>query len=175
MGPFRYALNLDGIRRFLRVAYPAIRDAVPAVQLKVLGGNGASDATRDDDAFAQAGVEVLEHREDVVQLLQASALTINPLQGIRGSAIKVIESLTAGRVCVSTVEGARGFRDAAFSGLVTVDTIEQMVGPIISLLRNSAERHRREQPIASQLAPYQWQHCAAIQRSLYTELLASRS
>jgi len=173
MGPFRYAPNLNGIREFLRVAYPAIRDAVPTVQLRVLGGNGASDAIRDENAFAQPGVEVLVHREDVVRLLEASALTINPLQGIRGSAIKVIESLTAGRVCVSTVEGARGFHDAGFSGLVTVDTIEQMIEPVVSLLQNSGERHCRERPIASQLAPYQWKHCAAIQRSLYTELLAT--
>src|SRR5204863_2625681 len=112
--------NREGIREFLRVAYPEIRRAVPDARLLILGGNDAPAAAADDPLFGQPGVEVMALREDVAALLGDCALTINPLRRIRGSAIKLIESLTVGRVCVSTVEGARGFLDVRHPGLGTV-------------------------------------------------------
>src|SRR5207248_2099432 len=105
VGPFRYAPNAMGIRRFLREAYPGIRAAVPDVELVVLGGDEGIALTRDDPLFRQAGVTVLGHRDDVPRLLSACTMTINPQTGIRGSAVKLVESLSAGRVCVSTEQG----------------------------------------------------------------------
>ncbi|MEO7810982.1 MAG: glycosyltransferase [Usitatibacter sp.] len=175
MGPFRYAQNLEGIRRFLHVAYPAIKAAVPAARLLVLGGDGAPQAVAGDAAFAQPDVSVLGHRDDVNELLSASALTLNPLSRIRGSSVKVIESLAAGRACVSTEEGARGFIDAGLPGLVTVRDVAAMAGPIINLLEDHEQRRRIEAPDASLLARFQWRHCAAIQSALYHSLLEGRS
>jgi GT2 family glycosyltransferase/glycosyltransferase involved in cell wall biosynthesis len=173
MGPFRYAQNLDGIRHFLRVAYPAIKAAVPNATLVVLGGDGAPQATAGDRVFAQPDVSVLGHREDIGALLRASALTVNPLSGTRGSSLKVIESLAAGRACVSTIEGARGFADAGLPGLVTVKDVAAMVEPIIGLLGDPARRQRIERPDAARLAPFEWQRCAQIQSELYHSLLGA--
>ena len=172
MGPFRYAQNLGGIRHFLRIAYPAIKAAVPAARLLVLGGDGAIEAVAGDSAFAQADVSVLEHREDVRELLGESALTLNPLSGIRGSSVKVIESLAAGRACVSTEDGARGFLGAGLRGLVTVPDVHAMIEPIISLLEDHARRRQIEAPDDSLLSRFRWQHCAGIQGDLYRNLLA---
>jgi GT2 family glycosyltransferase/glycosyltransferase involved in cell wall biosynthesis len=172
MGPFRYAQNLEGIRRFLRVAYPAIKAAVPGARLLVLGGDGAPQAVAGDSAFAQPDVSVLEHREDVRALLSESALTLNPLSGIRGSAVKVIESLAAGRACVSTEDGARGFSDAGLRGLITVPDIPAMIEPIIDLLQDPERRRCIEAPDLSRLSRFRWQHCAGIQSDLYRNLLA---
>jgi len=171
MGPFRYAPNIDGVRRFLREAYPAIRAAVPDVALRVLGGDDAARHVDGDAAFAQPGVEVVGHRDDVSTLLEASALTINPLADSRGSSIKVIESLTAGRACVSTAAGARGFHDAQLAGLVVAEDVASMVDPIVRLLRDVPLRHRVEAPETARLARYQWAHCAGLQRALYDALL----
>jgi glycosyltransferase involved in cell wall biosynthesis len=171
MGPFRYAPNLDGARRFARDAFPRIKMAAPDARFVVLGGDGARAKVRDDPAFAQSDVEVFDHRDDVAAFLDASALTVNPQLDIRGSSIKVIESLTAGRACVSTVDGARGFRDAGLAGLVLAADIASMADPIIALLRDPATRHRIEAPDASRLARYQWAHSAQLQRGLYASLL----
>jgi glycosyltransferase involved in cell wall biosynthesis len=173
MGPFRYANNLEGIRTFLRVAFPAIRAAVPEASLLVLGGDEAPAIIRGEAAFAQPGVRVYTHREDVPDLLRDSALTVNPLAGIRGSAVKLIESLAAGRVCVTTQDGARGFRDAHLEGLFAVDSVPEMVDPIVALLTDEALRHRAEAPQAAQLAPFRWEHSAGLQRALYETLLAT--
>jgi GT2 family glycosyltransferase/glycosyltransferase involved in cell wall biosynthesis len=170
MGPFRYAQNLAGIRRFLVDAWPAIRRAVPDARLVILGGDGAADRVGGDPAFAQPGIQLLPHRENVRELLDASALTVNPLTGIRGSSIKVVESLSAGRVCVSTEEGARGFADAGFAGLVVVPDAAAIAAPVIRLLRDAAERHRVEAPDVARLARYQWAYCADRARELYGRL-----
>jgi glycosyltransferase involved in cell wall biosynthesis len=155
----------------LQDAFPKIRSAVADARIAVLGGDGAHDRVRDDPAFAQPGVEIFGHRDDVAAFLDASALTINPQADIRGSSIKVIESLTAGRACVSTVDGARGFRDAGLAGLVLAQDVASMADPIIALLRDSTWRHRIEAPDASRLVRYQWSHSAQLQRALYDSLL----
>ncbi|MGE5617224.1 MAG: glycosyltransferase [Bacillota bacterium] len=175
MGPFRYARNVEGIRLFLREAFPAIRRAAPGTRLVVLGGDEAAQVANGETIFRQEGVEVLAHREDVPELLAAAALTVNPLRGIRGSAIKLIESLMAGRVCVTTREGARGFEDRALPGLVAVEDVSAMVEPIVSLLRDDEERHRREAPADEALAAFTWERCAAQQHALYASFLAGES
>ena len=175
MGPFRYGPNLDGARRFLQHVFPIIRSTVADARLAVLGGDGARERVHGDPTFMQPGVDIFDHRDDVAAFLDASALTINPQSDIRGSSIKVIESLTARRVCVSTVDGARGFRDAGLAGLVLADDIESMAEPIIALLRDPALRHRLEAPDPARLARYQWAHSAQLLRELYTSLLGSRS
>ena len=171
MGPFRYRQNREGIREFLRVAYPEIRRAVPDVRLSILAGNDAPAAAAEDPLFGQPGVEVMASREDVAALLGECALTINPLRGIRGSAIKLIESLTVGRVCVSTVEGARGFLDLRLPGLVTVSSVDAMIEPIVRLLRDPEARRRLESPDRGQLAQFHWEHSARRQAALYREMI----
>ncbi|TMH58121.1 MAG: glycosyltransferase, partial [Betaproteobacteria bacterium] len=120
---------------------------------------------------SQPGVEVMASREDVAALFGECALTINPLRGIRGSAIKLIESLTVGRVCVSTVEGARGFLDLRLPGLVTVSSVDAMIEPIVRLLRDPEARRRLESPDRGQLAQFHWEHAARLQATLYREMI----
>jgi hypothetical protein len=174
MGPFRYAPNLAGMRRFLQDCYPSIRSAVPHVELVVLGGDEGPAMVVDDQAFAQPGVRVMGHREDVPALLARSTLTINPLAAIRGSSVKVIESVCAARVCVSTADGARGFADHGLPALVVVPDVAGMQAPIVRLLGDAAERHRLERPQPAQLERYTWAAAARRQHLVYTDLLAER-
>jgi GT2 family glycosyltransferase/glycosyltransferase involved in cell wall biosynthesis len=169
VGPFRYQPNRDGIAAFLRLAWPAIRAAVPAATLTILGGDEHVKWTRDVAEFAAPGVEVMAHRDDVARLLAQSALTINPLVGIRGSAVKLVESLAAGRMCVSTVDGARGMADP-LPALVVVPDIAAMAAPVIELLRDPDLRRRREAPDRAALAPFGWPQSIARLRSLYDAL-----
>jgi len=175
MGPFRYAPNLEGVRRFLESAYPEVRRAVPNANITVLGGERALNRTNGIAPFAQPGVTVLDHRDDVSALLERSTLTINPLSGIRGSPIKVIESLTAGRACVTTEDGARGFADAGLPGLVSARSIDAMAEPIVRLLTDASLRHRLERPDPVKLGRWQWESCAAILRRLYADLSGATS
>jgi glycosyltransferase involved in cell wall biosynthesis len=173
VGPFRYAPNLAGIRAFLAGAFPRIRAQVPDAGVVVLGGDEGARLAAGDAAFTQPGVRLLGHREDVPDLLARCALTINPLEGIRGSPVKVIESLSAGRACVSTLQGARGFGHLGLAGLVLAPDVAGMGAPVARLLADQAERHRIEPPERERLAPFQWSACARRQGTLYAQLLAS--
>jgi glycosyltransferase involved in cell wall biosynthesis len=175
IGPFRYAPNARGIRCFLQLAWPALRARVPHLELVVLGGDEALATTRADPLFSQAGVRILGHRDDVARHIVECTLTVNPLANIRGSAVKVLESLAAGRACVSTREGARGYRDAGLAGLVLVDDVAGMADAVVHLLTDPAERHRRERPDARALAPFRWEACAGAQARLYERLVHERA
>ena len=173
IGPFRYGPNREGIVRFLREAWPAIRAAVPAASVLILGGDEHAQWTTTEPAFAAEGVQVVGHRDDVPALLARCAMTINPLTQIRGSAIKLVESLAAGRVCVTTLAGARGFATDAPGGLVIVPNVAAMAGPVVELLTHPERRHARERPVPGALDRYAWEHSVARLSALYAELLAT--
>jgi GT2 family glycosyltransferase/MoaA/NifB/PqqE/SkfB family radical SAM enzyme/glycosyltransferase involved in cell wall biosynthesis len=159
-GPFRYVQNLEGIRLFLELVYPQLKQVVPQLRLVVLGGNGSPAKARTMPCFDQPDVEVREYVADVVPLLERCAVTINPLYGIRGSSIKLIESLAAGRACVSTRDGARGFLDGAPPALIAVDRIEDFRAPLERLLLDEPYRLELERPSAEFRRRCSWESSA---------------
>lgn len=174
MGPFRYAPNALGIRAFIEQAWPAIRAAQPAATLTILGGPESSAQAR--EPWLQApGVELIARFVDPAPYLARASLTINPQQTIRGSALKVIESLLAARVCVSTHDGARGFQQAPLAGLRTCASVAEMAAPIIELLSHSAGRHALERADAQALNAWTWEGIAAEKLALYRQLTGTRA
>lgn len=171
LGPFRYEPNLSGIVQFLESVYPRLLAEVPGLRIQVLGGEeGISIATR-FECFAQRGVEVRSHTNDVPAFLSECALTVNPLSNIRGSSIKLAESLASGRVCVSTEAGARGFRGIHAQSLVLVKEIEDMFEPIRELMLDEERRILQEAPSSALLGELSWENSARIQAQLYDEVL----
>ena len=173
MGPFRYAPNLNGLLEFLDSAWPVLRRRFPALQLTVLGGEESAAVVAREPRLRQPGVEVLSRFVDPAPHLAACSLSINPQRDIRGSSIKLIESLLAGRVCVSSAEGARGFAADALEGLVVATDIAAMAAPIAALLDDTAERHRRERADGTRLDAYTWDAAAQRLLALYRELIAA--
>lgn len=156
-GPFRAPINWHGILDFTERIYPSIEAAVKGVSLTILGGKGALQMAASHPCFAKSSITILEYVEDVFPLLESCALTINPQAELRGSSIKVIESLSAGRVCVSTRTGARGWLDSNFKGLVVVDREEDFAAQLIGLLTNEDQRIAKEVPENAKLKAYSWE------------------
>ncbi len=167
MGPFRYAPNLNGIQVFLRDVYPALKRKIPELELWILGGKGAPDIAANLACFRQRGVTVFDFIEDTRSVLDACTLTINPLLGVRGSCLKLIESLAAGRVCVSTLEGGRGFLNLGLRALVVVKQIQDFEDPLVELLLNPARRLSLEQTPQALLAQHTWKHSGELLTDLY--------
>ena len=170
VGPFRYGPNHSGITRFLRDAWPRVRKAIPGATLTILGGDESLEIVRGDALFTQSGVSVMGHRDDVPRLLAEATLAINPLIDIRGSAVKLVETLAAARVCVTTADGARGFAGAT-PGLVVVPDVAGMAGPIVALLRDAARRHALERADPAHLDAFGWHHSVARLRALIDDLV----
>jgi len=175
LGPFRYAPNWQGIEEFLSQAYPALQAHLPRVRLHILGGVDARTRANTCDRFRQPGVHVYDHVDDVAPWLRACALTINPIRHNRGSCLKVIQSLAAGRVCVSTREGARGFLGSELRGLIAVETVSEFTEAIERLLIDEETRLKLEAPEPSKLEPYRWERSAEQQMAIYRCLLKARS
>lgn len=171
VGPFRYAPNRDGIAQFLAEAWPQIRAAEPRATLLILAGDEHSDHPQGRDAAAQPGVRVVGHRDDIGTLLAQCALTINPLTGIRGSAVKIAECLVAGRACVSTIDGARGYVHPPAAGLVLAPSVADMAAPILALLRDPAARHRLEAQAIAGRDDLRWTGGVGALRDLHARLL----
>jgi glycosyltransferase involved in cell wall biosynthesis len=171
LGPFRYEPNLAGIVRFLETVYPRLRTEIPGVQMEVLAGDEGVSIARRFDCFRQQGVEVRGHTNNVQAHLSDCALTVNPLSGIRGSSIKLAESLVSGRICVSTVAGARGFRSLKARSLVVVPEIQDMFEPIRKLLTDESYRIEQEAPSDALLSDLSWKNSARAQARLYEEML----
>ncbi len=174
IGPFRYQPNLVGIRTFLEQVYPGILRAVPWVRLWVLGGHGAFEATSGMDCFRQKGVTVMNYIERPRPLLDQCAFTINPLLGVRGSCLKIAESIAAGRVCVSTIDGARGFRDHGAPGLIAVESVADFREHVCRLLSDPACRHSLERPRSDVLDRFSWEGSGRELLRLYAGLLGGR-
>jgi glycosyltransferase involved in cell wall biosynthesis len=169
IGPFRYPPNLVGIIEFLERVFPEVRSKVPNAKLWILGGPDAPKTAAREPSFAQPGVTVFDFIEDVTPYLKDCSITINPDKGVRGSSLKVIESLAAGRVCVSTRDGARGLLKSALPSLVVVDD-EEFADRVVQLITDSDFRHRLEIP-SEELHRYSWQRASEDQARIYRSLL----
>lgn len=173
MGPFRYAPNREGIEAFLREAWPRLRARVPDATLTILGGSEAA-AHRDDPSYRLPGVRLVDRYVDPTPWLDACALTINPQRGIRGSAVKVAESLLAARCCVSTADGARGFAELQAAGLRVVDGLTAMADAAADLLQSVDERHAFERPAPEVARALGWQGSADHLLARYRGLREAR-
>jgi glycosyltransferase involved in cell wall biosynthesis len=171
LGPFRYQPNWDGIREFLGETYPALRGRIPGIRIHILGGVDAPARARGCETFGQPGVYVHDHVDDVAPWLRACAVTVNPIRNNRGTCLKVIESLAAGRVCVSTREGARGFLRSGLDGLIAVDAVSDLTEPIARLLQDEETRLKLEAPDADKLAAFSWERAAEKQMAIYERLI----
>jgi GT2 family glycosyltransferase len=175
MGPFRYEPNLLGICSFLKCVYPRLLCRIPELKLWVLGGNDAPALAARRDDFQQEGICVFDYVEDPGEYLSRCAVTLNPVQGIRGSSLKVIESIAAGRVCVSTTEGARGFCEQKWSSLWIVERVEDFEEPLEQLLMNPPFRHSIERVPEKALYPFSWAASGSAMAELYRGLVTSPS
>lgn len=159
VGGLRYPPNRDGLLAFLERAWPRLRRALPDLRLRLAGVSRADLQTL--GIVDATGIEALGTIDDLGPQYATASLCLNPLQGIRGSALKAIEALAAGRICVSTREGARGLLDAGFPGLRVVEEVAEMADEILSLLADSRRRHALERFDAVRLGDWSWPARAA--------------
>ncbi len=169
-GPFRYQPNFDGVSAFLERVYPELKRRVPEVKLAILAGEGGAARAASRSCFSQPDVSVEPPTNDPGEYLAQCALTINPIQGIRGSSVKLIESIGHSRVCISTREGARGFTGAGLPGLVQVGRVEDFLEPLVELLMDEPRRIALEAPPADMETRFGWAHSARVQADAYERL-----
>jgi glycosyltransferase involved in cell wall biosynthesis len=96
------ALNVRGLKEFLRFAWPSIRERVPDAELIVAGA--VSEAVHG----SPAGVQLLGRVEDLDELYAGCRVVINPAVAGTGLKIKSVEALSRLRPLVTWPAGADG-------------------------------------------------------------------
>jgi glycosyltransferase involved in cell wall biosynthesis len=171
MGPFRYQQNYTGILSFLAAVWPMLVERHPDAELVILGGPESSDSRFRHSLLHQRGVRLVSAFVDPGPALAACALTINPQQEIRGSALKVAEALLARRICVSTTEGARGFDQLKTDALRICTDWQAMLSELDGLLGEQSRRHALEQSSEAVRAELSWDGKAHQLLELYRRLV----
>lgn len=170
VGPSRSPQNLPGLRQFLDRVYSVLLGEFQDLELWIVGGRGALEWARDFAGLRQRGVRLFEYVDRVEPLLQQCALTINPIRGNRGSCRKVVESIAAGRVCVSTREGARGYLEYGFPSLVTCEVVQDFAAPLRKLLHDVAYRRSLEKLDEKHQHALSWEYSQQKILDLYSAL-----
>lgn len=172
LAPLRYPPNRDGLREFLRLAWPLLRARHPGLRLRVLGGDAASAIWGDQPL--PAGVDLVDGAVDPTPHYASTLLALNPQSAIEGSALKVAEALAHGRVMVSTDSGARGYEALVSDALVRVPDVAAMATAVLDLLADPARRRAAEAAAPAAIAPWSWTRQAAQLVALIDSLCQHR-
>jgi sugar transferase (PEP-CTERM/EpsH1 system associated) len=160
-GAMDYWPNVDAVTWFAERIFPAVRDAVPAVQFAIVGSR-PTEAVR---ALArQPGVVVTGGVPDVRPWLAHAACAVAPLRIARGVQNKVLEAMAMARPVVTTPQAAEGIRAEAGRDFQRVADEPAFAATVIAQLRargsNPAAR-------ACILAGYDWTRNVAVVDSLF--------
>jgi glycosyltransferase involved in cell wall biosynthesis len=142
---------------------------VPGAKLIVLGGLDGIRAAK-HSPFNHPNAEYVPYTDDVSSYLDQAAITINPLKNIRGSCLKNLESLAAGRACVSTKDAARGWIEYHLPGLLIAENDRAFTHLVIEMLKNPGRRHTLEAQMPQALQKFDWASRARQQLELYNRV-----
>ncbi|WP_183187701.1 glycosyltransferase [Ancylobacter tetraedralis] len=96
------AMNVKGLRDFLRFSWPRIRDAIPEAELQVAGSLGRAVP------FGTEGVRALGFIDDLTPVYAGARLVINPAVAGTGIKIKTLEAMAHLRPLVTWPSGVDG-------------------------------------------------------------------
>ncbi|MDQ0512610.1 glycosyltransferase [Ancylobacter amanitiformis] len=96
------AMNVKGLRDFLRFSWPLIREAVPAAELQVAGSLGRAVP------LGTEGVRALGFIDDLTPVYAGARLVINPAVAGTGIKIKTLEAMAHLRPLVTWPSGVDG-------------------------------------------------------------------
>jgi hypothetical protein len=140
VGDLQLPANRDGLEKFLALAWPHVREAVPDAKLRIVG-RGLSDDQR--ARWSQiAGVDVIGFAPDLRACYERTAICIVPVFFGGGTKIKVLEALLHSRPVVTTEHAMRGYvaLNADGPAALAAFDVNSFAEGCIMLLRDPARR-----------------------------------
>lgn len=135
-GTMRYPPNVDAMEWFVEEIFPRVREAIPAVELFIVGKSPTAAVEALGDT---AGVTVTGRVDATEPYLQAADVSIVPLREATGLQIKLLEALAAGNVTVTTPIGVAGMDAKNGTHVLVAEDADEFTATLIKVLNNPAE------------------------------------
>jgi sugar transferase (PEP-CTERM/EpsH1 system associated) len=155
LGTMHYYPNIDAAQHFFHTMYPALRSAIPDVQVLIVGHSPPPEIQQ---LSTLPGVTVTGSVPDVRPYMARSWIMVVPLRLGGGTRLKIVESMAAGLPVVSTTVGAQGLDVRDGEDLMLADDPQEFVRKCVQVLRDPDLRTRmadRGRTLAEQ--KYSWQ------------------
>jgi glycosyltransferase involved in cell wall biosynthesis len=136
-GTLSYPPNHDALFYFCNRIFPTIREAIPEVNLTVIGKNATEEINRLGD---QAGITVAGYVPSVDPYYEKTSIVVVPLLNGAGTRIKILEAMAFQRPVVSTSIGAEGLEVTDGKDILIADEPNEFAQKCIKLLKSPDKR-----------------------------------
>ncbi|MBM4084318.1 MAG: glycosyltransferase [Planctomycetes bacterium] len=135
-GAMDWMPNEDAVLYFCDAILPLIRQAVPEVQVFIVGRNPSQ---RLRDRCVAAKVQVTGSVPDVRPYVAQGSVFVVPLRSGGGTRLKILEAMAMGVPCVSTTIGCEGLRVSDGRDIVVADAPQEFADGVARLLGNPTQ------------------------------------
>ncbi len=147
VGLMSYEPNYEGVDSFLSNVWPKVQKKFPQLKYLIIGKGTPEKLTIKWRSIP--GVKIMGFVDDLEPIYRNSLATVVPVQSGGGTCIKTIESLAYGRICFTTVFGARGVlselpKDNEI-GLFVYNNENEFIDYMKKILENSIFRNTCEE------------------------------
>lgn len=167
-GKMDFRPNIEAMLWFAREAWPAIKSAIPAAKLRIVGQKPSPrlDVLRNDPDIAITG-----QVEDVRPHIAAADVYIAPLLAGGGTRFKLLEAMAMRKAIVTTTLGCEGFDVQPGREMMIADTGSDFAGAVIELLRSEGRRQQLgERAFTFVSATYDWKAIVPNLEQVYSRL-----
>lgn len=136
VGDLGYWVNQEGLSRFLQNVYPKVKNAIPYVELHIVGRIWDDAIKAEWEKYE--GVTVTGFVPDILAEYQEAQVSIIPICHGAGTCIKVLETMQMKKVCVTTPTGFRGYNMLFESGIdsIVANSDDDFASHLIELINN---------------------------------------
>ena len=172
VGALDYFANADGIEHFARAVFPAVRERVANVRLRIVGRRPGA-ALR---ALADLpGVDVVGEVDDVRPELWEAAVAVIPLRIAQGVQNKVLEAMAAGTPVVSSDPALRGIEGEAGRHFLRANTTDEWVSHVRTLTQDPARAAQQAEDARRLVSErYSWDRKAEEYEAVLDRAIAVR-
>ncbi|MBI1886284.1 MAG: glycosyltransferase [Chloroflexi bacterium] len=136
VGTLSWQPNVEGLREFVRSAFPAFRRRLPQSVIIVAGSGPPRWLRR--LAGREAAVELVTPVTDAESLYNRARVFLEPVRGGAGSKVKVLNALARGLPVVTTPDGAEGIEAGHAEHLLVANDPVAMLDAAQDLLNDEA-------------------------------------
>lgn len=138
IGAMDWMANKEGVRWFLKRAWPRIHKAVPDFEFYFAGRNMPEEFCK----MHVSGVHCVAEVPDAQAFISDKKILIVPLWSSGGIRVKILEAMAAGKVVITTKQGIKGIDARSGEHYIAANNSEQFVHAIKWCMEHKKEAER---------------------------------